>query len=189
MKTLPILALGVAFTTPAMAIDMSQAMSSYVDQNILAWAADPVIVDAVKAQNVAHASLTQGDIDELDLKWRAEVGKADQPTIKSVLENSASAYLRDQVTALGGQVTEVFVMDNHGLNVASSGVTSDHWQGDEDKFTATFGVGPDARHFSEVEKDESTGTYQAQASFVVVDPETSEPIGAVTVGINAEALQ
>jgi hypothetical protein len=79
-------------------------------------------------------------------------------------------------------------MDRHGLNVAASAITSDMWQGDEAKFTETYSIGAGAVHFSEVELDESTQRYQAQISVTIVDPSSGEPIGAMTVGVDAEAL-
>ena len=41
---------------------------------------------------------------------------------------------------------------------------------------------------SDVELDESTQAYQAQFSVSIADPATGEPIGAMTVGVFAEAL-
>jgi hypothetical protein len=79
-------------------------------------------------------------------------------------------------------------MDARGLNVAASTPTSDYWQGDEAKFTDTYSQGPGAIHVGDVEFDESTQSYQGQVSIVVVDPDTGNPIGAITVGLNAEAL-
>ena len=84
--------------------------------------------------------------------------------------------------------TEIFAMDDKGLNVAQSDVTSDYWQGDEDKWQQTYLVGAGAVHISEVELDDSTQTYQSQVSVTVVDPETNAPIGAITFGINVDAL-
>jgi hypothetical protein len=55
-------------------------------------------------------------------------------------------------------------------------MTSDMWQGDEEKFTETYSIGPGAVHFSEVELDESTQRYQAQISLTIVDPETGDPL-------------
>jgi phosphopantothenoylcysteine synthetase/decarboxylase len=40
----------------------------------------------------------------------------------------------------------------------------------------------------EVEEDESTQALQSQASVTISDPETGEPIGAITVGINLDML-
>jgi hypothetical protein len=39
-----------------------------------------------------------------------------------------------------------------------------------------------------VEEDESTQALQSQASVTISDPETGEPIGAITVGINLDML-
>ena len=164
------------------------AMQAFLDARIRTFATDPVIIAALTAQNARTAGLAQTEIEAMDQTWRAEVGAAETPTITPVLGNAASDFLRGQVEAAAGAITEVFVMDVVGLNVASSGVTSDYWQGDEAKFTETFGKGPDAAHFGDIERDESTGTYQAQISLTLVDPATGTPIGAMTVGVNAEAL-
>ena len=71
--------------------------------------------------------------------------------IDKLLSDPVSQWLMDQESATAGFVTEVFVMDNKGLNVAQSAVTSDYWQGDEAKWQQTYLVGPDALHISEVE--------------------------------------
>ncbi|MEC7760439.1 MAG: hypothetical protein VX874_00845 [Pseudomonadota bacterium] len=182
----PILALGLA--TPALADDAATAMGKFLDDNVMSWASDPILIDAVRAQNAANASYTQANIDALDTAWRAEVGQAETPTIDSVVNGPVGDFLRAHVQDTNGMISELIVMDAMGLNVATSHITSDYWQGDEEKHSQTYMVGPDARHFSEIEKDESTRTYQGQASITIVDPDSGEPIGAMTVGINAEAL-
>ena len=40
----------------------------------------------------------------------------------------------------------------------------------------------------EIEFDESSQTYQAQISVTIKDPASGKPIGAMTIGIDAEAL-
>lgn len=72
-------------------------------------------------------------------------------------------------------------MEAQRLNVAVSYTTSDYWQGDEAKHEDTYGIGPDAVHYSEIELDESRQRYQGQISVTLVDPATGEPIGAVTI--------
>lgn len=172
----------------AVAAEPAQLAATYVQENVAAWANDPALVTALLQQNEAHASLSQGDIDSLDLLWRAETGSADSDLIKSVLNNDASAFLAEKVIAAGGTITEVFVMDNRGLNAAASVVTSDYWQGDEAKFTETYPKGPTAMHVGDVEYDESTLTYQIQVSFPVVNPADGTAIGAITVALNAEMM-
>ena len=79
-------------------------------------------------------------------------------------------------------------MDNKGLNVGQSDVTSDYWQGDEAKWKKTFLVGPNAVFIDKVEEDESTQQFQSQVSLSIVDPATNIVIGAITIGIDVEVL-
>lgn len=173
---------------PAVAVEPNTAMGAYVRESVQPFTISPEIIDAVNAQNSRTADLSEAEIIDLDDAWRAEVGSASTPMIDSVLKTSASDLLREHVSASGGLITELFVMDQHGLNVASSGVTSDYWQGDEAKFQETHGAGTEELHVSEVEFDESAQTYQGQVSYILTDPATGAPIGAVTVGLSAEAF-
>jgi hypothetical protein len=159
-----------------------------VAKQIKAWTTDPVIISAVKAQNAKNVALSQGDIDALDKKWRAETGAASKPMIDDLLGRAASKKLAGYKNKGSGLFTEIFVMDDKGLNVAQSDVTSDYWQGDEAKWKKTYLVGPDAIFIDDVEFDESTQTYQSQVSISIADPDTGAAIGAMTVGINVELL-
>ena len=172
----------------ASANDYLPAMQEFLNDNVRGWASNQVLVDAILAQNATTGGYDQASIDAMDLEWRAQVGQSNAPLVTQVLENPAADFLRGQVASSGGIITEVFIMDARGLNVAASGATSDMWQGDEEKFSETFPKGPDAAHFSEVELDESTQTYQGQISVPIVDPASGNVIGAITVGVNAEAL-
>lgn len=163
-------------------------VKAYIEENVRPWLSDPVLIDAVKAQNAANAALTQAEIDALDQKWRAETESGDKPMIDGVLANPLSAFLKSKQEASSDLITEVFVTDNKGLNVGQSDVTSDYWQGDEAKWTESFGAGPDGLFVDEAEKDESTQMLQSQASVAIKDPASGEAIGAITIGINLDAL-
>lgn len=173
---------------PAFATDPQAQMQGYLTSGEFGWLSDPVLIDAVLAQNATTAAHSEDEILALDAAWRAELGTASTPLIDQVLDNAASDFLRAQVAASGGVITEIILMDARGLNVAVSHVTSDYWQGDEAKHQDTFAVGPDAVHFSEIELDESTQRYQGQISVTLVDPATGTPIGAVTIGVDAQFL-
>jgi hypothetical protein len=151
-------------------------------------AENPILVDAIKAQNATTASYDQGKIDALDKQWRAEVDAADKPLITATLGTAASKYLADAMGKTEGMITEIFATDAKGLNVAQATMTSDYWQGDEDKFTKSFGAGADAIEIGDVEQDESTQTYQSQVSITVTDPATGAPIGSITAGIDVGKL-
>ncbi|MGR3496718.1 hypothetical protein [Citreimonas sp.] len=189
MFRLPLAVAFVVATSPAAwAVDANGAMQAYYDASIAGWATDPVLLDAIAHQNQTTAGYDAATIEAMDQAWRAEVGAPDSPTIDPVVQHPASDFLRARVAESGGTITEIFVMDSVGLNVASSGMTSDYWQGDEEKFSETYGAGAGAMHFSEIEFDESSQSYQAQISFTLTDPATGDPIGAMTVGVNAESL-
>jgi hypothetical protein len=183
-----VLAFALYPALPALAEEAHVApVTEFINANVKSWAADPVIVAAIKAQNAANAGLSQADIDALDEKWRAEVEADAHPTIDAVLSNPVSEFLKAKQEGSEGTITEIIVMDAKGLNVGQSSVTSDVWQGDEGKFQKTFGVGPGALFVDEAEKDESTQMLQSQASMTVVD-ETGKPIGALTIGVNLDKL-
>jgi hypothetical protein len=179
----------LALAAPASANEFAAKLTELANSDIAKMVAAPEVVEAVKAQNAETAAHDQTAIDALDAQWRAEVGAADQPLIKATLDKAASKYLAMQKEQAGGVFTEIFVMDAKGLNVAQSDVTSDYWQGDEEKWAEVYPKGAGALYLSEVEQDESTQTYQSQVSMPVVDPIDGSVIGAVTVGVNVEMLQ
>jgi len=177
----------VLAATGAGAGENDAKMQSFLENSIKPWANNPVVVEAVLAQNAKTGDYDQAKIDQLDATWRADIG-SDSPLIGSVIGNPAADFLRQQIAEMGGQVTEIIVMDAKGLNVAASGVTSDYWQGDEAKHSETYGVGPDGVHYGEIEFDESTQSYQAQVSFTLIDPASGAAIGAMTVAVDGAAL-
>lgn len=178
----------MAAATASSAQDLTPQMRVFVDSHVANWASDPVIISAITLQNARTASYDQAKIDELDNMWMAQVGMPDVALIDGVLRNPAADFLRSRMAALNGTMTEVFIMDARGLNVAAATATSDYWQGDEAKFTETYPKGPTAMHLGDVELDSSSGAVQAQVSIPIVDKSTGQVIGAMTVGINLTSL-
>ena len=168
--------------------DVEAKARAYMEETVAAWMADPAIVDSIKAQNEANAGLTAADIDVLDEAWIAESAMGGGALYEAVLANPTSQQLIAWEQGEGGMIVQMWIMDNHGLNVGQTALTGDLNQGDEAKWMETYAVGPDAMHIDEVEFDEEVQAYVVQSSMTVVDPSTGEPIGAVTVGINAEFL-
>ena len=107
--------------------------------------------------------------------------------MKGVLGNALSKFLQGKKDASDGLITEMFVMDNKGMNVGQSDATSDYMQGDEGKWQKSYGAGAGAMFVDEVEFDDSTKSYQAQVSGTISDGGAA--IGAITVGMNVENLQ
>ena len=186
-----VLGLGLAVvlaTAPARADQHKNSIRPVIESHINKWLDQPSVVEAIKRQNAEHASLDVADIDRLDKRWRAQTKLPARPLIDEVLSRPLSRYLQNIKREGRGLYTEIFVMDNRGLNVGQSDVTSDYWQGDEAKWKKTFLVGPKAVYIGDVEEDESTQQFQSQVSLAIVDPATNDVIGAVTVGIDVEIL-
>ncbi len=163
-------------------------LEEYARTQLSKWLKNEELLAALRAQNVANAGITEDQVIALDLDWRAQKGEGGGELTERLMSHPVSVWLKDKQDATTGFVTEVFVMDNKGLNVAQSEITSDYWQGDEAKWQQTYLAGPNALHISEVEFDDSTGYYQSQASMTIIDPTTNEPIGAITFGINVQSL-
>ena len=175
--------------SPAFAADEHVGpMKELAKSGKMSWVADPIVIAAINKQNEKNAALSQGDIDKLDKEWRSEVKGSGGGLVNRVMSSELSAFLKKVKAESAGLFTEIFVMDNKGLNVGQSDKTSDYWQGDEAKWQKTYQQGAGMVHVGGIEKDESTQTLQSQLSITIVDPASNKPIGAVTVGINVEQL-
>ena len=191
LKSMLVAALMLAPLSAAQAQDVNEnapLIKAFFQDEVADWVFDEALLSAIRVRNVIDLDLTPEQIIEKDKQWRAEVGTEDHPLVDSVLNNDAADFLRYRVADSGGAITEVFIMDAHGLNVAASTATSDYWQGDEAKHAETYGKGVGAFHISELEIDDSTGVYQVQVSVTSRGPNTDDPIGAITVGLIAGVI-
>ena len=176
----------------AQAVELTHAPADLVTDSLVAsikdWATKPIVIDSILGRNKASGVVPQDQIDALDKQWRAEREMDDQPLITSVLANPLSSYLtRIQARSLG-VLSEIFVMDQNGLNAGQSSITSDYWQGDEAKFQKSFGVGAGAVFLDEAELNEDTQTWRAQLNMTIEDA-SGTPIGAITVELNLTELE
>ncbi|TDP00485.1 hypothetical protein [Marinomonas balearica] len=172
----------------AQANEFAPEIKAHLEDTAMAWINNPMIIDAIKAQNRKHINISNAEIDALDKEWRAGVNGGDTSLIDSVLSRPVSSYLEGVKAEHEDLYTEIFIMDNKGLNVGQSDITSDYWQGDEAKWQKTYSMGPGAVNIGELEEDESTGAFQSQLNSTIVDPNTGAAIGAITIGISLDGL-
>lgn len=142
---------------------------------------DPVIVEAVKAENARGKTLAA--IREMDEKWKTTPGIAD--FMQTMMDSKCGRYLI-RIQDKNPYFAEIFVMDNQGANVCLTDKTSDYWQGDEAKFKNSFAGGKGAVFVDDVEFDDSTQSYISQVSVPVFDG--NRAIGAITFGIDVDKL-
>ncbi|WP_422371257.1 hypothetical protein [Hoeflea sp.] len=180
-----------AFGTPAFAEapkpDINALITPSVMKEMRHWMETEIVRISVKAQNERLKKLPQAEIDALDAQWVAERESDDKPLIAATLSNPLSVYLARLQGRSLGMYAEIFVMDQNGLNVGQSSITSDFWQGDEGKFQKTFDVGPDAVFIDEAEWDDDAKIWRGQVNFTLT--ENGQPIGAVTMEVNLTELQ
>lgn len=169
-------------------IDHREAVKAYFQDSLAEWVKSPEIIEAVRAQNATTSAWTQADIDRADADWRAEVGQIERPQIDAMIQNTISQFLRQKQSAADWMIVEIIVMDGKGMNVGVSTPTSDYWQGDEAKFQKTY-LQPEAGLFiDDIEYEPDTHLVISQANSAIIDPDTGEPIGAITVSLNLNKL-
>lgn len=160
-------------------------IQAYIESNIRGWLGSEEIILAVDQQNIDHLGITSAEIDRLDQRWRTERLRGGGSLISSIMGNQFSAFLRGIKAASGGVITEIFVMDNVGLNVGQTNGTGDLMQGDEDKWQQTYPMSASAVFIDAVEED--GGVNVSQVSLTVARPNSAR-LGAITIGINVDAL-
>jgi hypothetical protein len=142
---------------------------------IKTWAADPVIVGAVAAQNASlpadYAAMTQD-------KWKSLTVL--DPFVRSFSKNPAGLFLKSQKT---DWLAEAFISDAHGLKVAFLSKPSGWSHAGKPKHDRPLAgeewQGP-------VELDDSTGLQQVQISVPVL--KDGAAIGSLVVGIALSKL-
>lgn len=175
------------FITTLYAVDIDDKKKQIIIKTLKKWVKKPIVINSILIQNQKHKNLTKDKILEIDKKWRKETTSTKRPTINSLLKNKLSNYLKELKSKNNGLFTEIFVMDNKGLNVGISDPTSDYYQGDEAKWQETYLKGSESIHVSDVEFDDSSQSFQFQISFTVSDK--NKAIGTLTVGVDAEVLE
>lgn len=159
----------------------------YVEKRIKPIVAVPIIRNAIAAQNGRFGDVSEMDIRVLDNTYRSEIEAGKLHMVKQLLANPVSHYLKSKQDQSQGTIVEIFVTDRHGLNVGQSTVTTDYWQGDEDKFLKTIGSGSDDIFIDRAERDDITQLLQTQASFMIRGDD-GMPVGIATVTIAIDAL-
>lgn len=167
-----------ALIAGAPAQTIAPAVQAKIDEQIkliATWAADPVVVEAVKAHN---ASVPPDQLALNQDKWRALTVL--DPLVRGFSKNGAGQFLKSKKTDL---VTEAFISDAAGLKVSFIAKTTSWSHKGKPKhdvpMTGKSWQGP-------VEIDESSGQQQLQISVPVLAD--GQPIGSLVVGLGLSQL-
>ena len=142
---------------------------------ILNWSFNPIIIKALKNRNMNPQSLKT--IKKIDADWI----KNDNLKLKKELQtNEVGKFLKDKI--INNQLyTEAFLCDKKGAIVGLYPVTTDYWQGDEDKFIKSYNSGQGTIFYGPLRYDKSAKAHSIQVSVPVKD--WNETIGVLIFGI------
>jgi hypothetical protein len=181
MKTMiaTILTCGLIGSVQAADSTITPKMQTTLDTQkkvITAWAAHPVLVAAVKAQN------KKGPIPGMDTAaWKA--AKQSDPLVQKFQKNTAGVWLAEKLKAGNGLFSEAFLSAAKGEKVAFVEKTTSYIHAGSAKFDAPMS----GREWQgEPEFDESSQVYAVQISTPVLDNGT--PIGVLVVGVAMRKL-
>ncbi len=167
---------------------LEETVRKFVSTEIRPWLGERVIIDALKQQNRKTESYSREQIEELEQRWQNEFVSDQYNLIAEVLDQPVSRHLKRVKDSGLGMYQEILLMDGKGLLAGASDPNSDYWQGEEAKWLDTYGKGKGSLHIDKLRFDESALAWQIQVSLPVFDPETGEPLGAITVGLDPSAL-
>lgn len=145
-------------------------------------ALNPTVIRATRRQNSEKVSLDE--IKKRDNDWKST--KELTHFKRSLQENDAGRFLK-RVIGRNKSFNEAFVTDDKGANVAAFPATSDYWQGDEEKWTASYNKGAGRIFIGPLEFDDSTKTYAVQISAPLYD--RGSTIGVLVVGVTLDYLK
>ncbi len=146
---------------------------------------NPMIIDAVNRQNKDKIPLSQ--IKKYDDRWKSSKRLN---AFKLSLQNSDAGLYLKSIVEKNPNINEAFLTDNQGANVASYPATSDYWQGDEEKWLASFNNGQGKVFIGPVKVDESTKIAAVQISAPVIDYlNNRKTIGVIVIGVTVDYLK
>lgn len=145
-------------------------------KDVQAWAADPTLVSAVKAQNASLPAELNGMTQD---KWKAATVL--DPVVRGLTKNTVGQFLKSKKD---DAVSEAFVSDANGCKVGFLAKTSGWCHKGKPKHDDPM-AGKTWQGDAEV--DESTGLQQVQVAVPVLDG--GKPVGSLVVGLSLSKLK
>ena len=165
-----------------------QQIRELLHRKIERWKRLPKLEELLRAQNAKTKSLSKNEILERDKKWRIAFQANDFAYPIKLIDQELSAQLREIKKQSMDVITEIIVTDARGLNLAISDMTSDYWQGDEEKFTGAYDKPASTFYFGDINYDESTKRFQLHISVPLYTEEKFEPLGVMVFGVDVEKI-
>lgn len=165
-----------------------QQIKELLNRKIERWRHLPKLETVLKERNLKSRRFSKQEIAERDKKWMQAFMQDDFSYSIDLVDQELSAHLREIKKQSQDTITEIIVTDARGLNVAISDMTSDYWQGDEEKFTEVFSQPANTVHFGDINYDESTKRFQLHLSVPLYTEAKFEPLGVMVFGVDVEKV-
>jgi len=165
-----------------------QKIKELLARKIERWKRLPGLDALLTERNLNSRRMSKQVIAERDKKWKRAFLQNDFSYSVALVDQEMSARLREIKKESQDVITEIIVTDARGLNVAISDMTSDYWQGDEEKFTEVFSRPANTLHFGEINYDESTKRFQLPLSVPLYTEKDFEPLGVMVFGVDVEKV-
>lgn len=184
MKTFIAVLLGCALVGSAVARDSSNRLTPEMttvlegQRKIIAqWAANPIVVAAVRAQNA------KGPLPGMtNSKWKGLA--ADDPLVASFQKSGAGVFLAKKLAASNGLIREAFLSGAQGESVAFAQKPTTYNHAKEPKFDAPM---TGQAWMGKPEWDKSSRSHSVQISTPVFD--RGKPIGVLVAGVSMKAMK
>lgn len=152
---------------------------SFAEEELAQFGRSPQVVMGIRQHNQLNLSLQE--IKDRDAVWR-DTDRVSRFML-DLMSNDLALVLHN-FSYRNPFIVESFAMGRLGENAGQTALTSDYWQGDEAKFTASFANGAGAIHYGDIEYDASADEIVIQVSVPVIDGTTA--IGAITFSISLD---
>jgi signal transduction histidine kinase len=177
----------------SMAVWLAEGIESSFSDEILeahSLALAPILLDAVADANMSYAGRDQKEIEEeinaFDVEWR-NAPKINEK-IRGYLSTPVSKYLQSILDLRSDKYAEIFVTDEQGALVGSTGKTTDFYQADEEWWEKAFNRGNGRNIIQGVEFDESTQRETITVAVPVRDQASHTVVGVLKVVMKTEYL-
>lgn len=160
----------------------SDKVKQFAKDTLLPLCTNPVFVAETTAQNNKKVALDE--IKKIDKEWSA--AEEELPIQKEKCDNACAKEIK-KIVGANSAIGEAFVMDNQGAVVGENTLTSDYWQGDEEKWTGSFKDGKGGVDVGKEKFDKSANATLQQISLPIIDKD-GKVIGAVTWGVRTDKL-
>lgn len=133
---------------------------------------DSKVLDSVSVSNFDFDKIENRDeyISKIDSDWKA---KKNPEFVSDILSNSLSLYLKKKQKQIGDDddrriYSEIFITNQYGVTIGSTGRTSDYLQSDEEWYQNTL-IEKDRAWIGKPEYDESSKSYSIDVGVRITD--------------------